>query len=147
MHQVRTGAELSAWVIAQMQFLIVLMGSFAAVALLLTGTGLYGVLSYAVARRRHEIGVRIALGAERKQVLGLVFRQAMQLVAAGLILGLASAAAGGRLLATMMYGIRPGDPIILVCACCVLVITGMAAAYVPAARAASVDPMQALRSE
>ncbi len=147
MHQVRTGEELSAKAIALMQFLTMLMGSFAAVALLLTGAGLYGVLSYAVARRRGEIGVRIALGAGRKDVLGLVFRQAMQLVAAGLILGLAIAAAGGRLLETMLYGIRPADPVILVGACCVLVITGMAAAYVPAARAASVDPMQALRSE
>ncbi|MEX2261727.1 MAG: ABC transporter permease [Bryobacteraceae bacterium] len=147
MHQIRTGEDLSARVIARMQFLIVLMGSFAAVALLLTGAGLYGVLSYAVARRRGEIGVRIALGAGRKEVLGLVFRQAMQLVAAGLILGLASAVAVGRLLETTMFGIRPGDPVILVGACCVLVITGMAAAYVPAARAASVDPMQALRSE
>jgi putative ABC transport system permease protein len=147
MHEVRTGEELAARTVAGMRFLIVLMSNFAAVALLLTGTGLYGVLSYAVARRRREIGVRIALGAGRKEVLGLVFRQAMQLVAAGLILGLASAAAGGRLLETMMYGIRPGDPAILAGACGVLVITGMAAAYIPAARAASVDPMQALRSE
>jgi ABC-type antimicrobial peptide transport system permease subunit len=130
-----------------MRFLIVLMGAFASVALLLAGAGLYGVLSYAVARRRGEIGVRIALGAGRKQVLGLVVRQAMQLVAAGLILGLAGAAAAGRLLGTVVYGIRPGDPVILAGACCVLVIAGIAAAYVPAARAASVDPAQALRSE
>lgn len=147
MHQIRTGKELSARAIAPMQFLTTLMGGFAAVALLLTGAGLYGVLSYVVARRRGEIGVRIALGAGRKEVLGLVFRQAMQLVAAGLILGLVIAAACGRLLKTMMYGIRPGDPVILAGACCVLVITGIAAAYIPAARAASVDPMQALRSE
>jgi len=147
MHQVRTGDQLAAGTLAQMRFLIVLMGSFAAVALLLTGAGLYGVLSYAVARRRGEIGVRIALGAGRRQVLGLVFRQAMQLVAAGLILGLASAAAVGRLLETMVSGIRQGDPVILVGACCVLAITGMAAAYAPAARAASIDPMEALRSE
>src|SRR5678816_1445706 len=93
MHQVRTGEQMAASTLAQMRFLIVLMGSFAAIALLLTGAGLYGVLSYAVARRRGEIGVRIALGAGRRQVLGLVFRQAMQLVAAGLILGLAIAAA------------------------------------------------------
>jgi ABC-type antimicrobial peptide transport system permease subunit len=126
---------------------MVLMGIFATVGLLLTGTGLYGVLSYTVERRRREIGVRIALGAGRKEVLGLVFRHAMQLVAAGLILGLASAVATGRLLETTMYGIRPGDPLILVGACCMLVITGMAAAYLPAARAASVDPMETLRSE
>ena len=146
-HQVRTGEQLSAAVVAQMQFLIVLMGSFAVIALLLTVTGLYGVLSYAVERRRREIGVRIALGAGRKEVLGLVFRQAAQLVTAGLILGSAGAAAAGRLLGTMVFGVQPLDPAFLVGACCALVIASMAAAYMPAARAASVDPMQALRSE
>jgi putative ABC transport system permease protein len=147
MHVVRTGEDLSRRTVARMQFLIMLMGSFAAAALLLTGAGLYGVLSYAVARRRGEIGVRIALGAGRKEVLALVFRQAMQLVTVGLILGLASAVAAGRLLETMMHGIRTEDPAALVGACCVLLITSMAAASIPAARAASVDPIQALRSE
>ncbi len=147
MYEVRTGEDLSARAIAAPRFLMVLMASFAAIALVLTVVGLYGVLSYAVARRRREIGVRIALGAGRREVLGLVFRQAVQLLAAGLILGLAGAAAGGRLLETMVYGIRPGDPFLLGGACCVLVITGLAAAYIPAARAASVDPMQTLRSE
>lgn len=146
-HGIRTGKERSAAAIAQMQFVTTLMGGFAIIALLLAGAGLYGVLSYAVARRRGEIGVRIALGAAHKEVLGLVFRQAMSLVAAGLVLGLAGAAAASRVLGTMIYGIRPGDPLILAGACCVLVITAIAAAYVPAARAASVDPMQALRSE
>jgi predicted permease len=147
MYRVRTGQERTMTAIAQPRFQMVLMGTFATVGLLLTGTGLYGVLSYTVERRRREIGVRIALGAGRKEVLGLVFRHAMQLVAAGLILGLASAVAAGRLLETTMYGIRPGDPLILVGACCTLVITGMTAAYLPAARAASVDPMETLRSE
>ncbi len=147
MYQVRTGEELSRTAIAAPRFLMVLMGYFAAIALLLTMVGLYGVLSYAVARRRREIGVRIALGAGRKEVLGLVFRQAMQLIAVGLVLGLAGALGVTRLFETMLFGIRPGDPVFLLGACCVLVITGIAAAYVPAARAASVDPMQALRSE
>lgn len=147
MHQVRTGDELSAEAFASMRFLTLLMGTFATVALLLTGTGLYGVLSYAVARRRGEIGVRMALGAGRKEVLGLVFRHAMRLVSAGVILGSAIAVAGGRLLKTPMYGVQSGDPVILAGACAVLVIIGMAAAYAPAARAASVDPIEALRSE
>jgi ABC-type antimicrobial peptide transport system permease subunit len=146
-HRVRTGEQLAATALARMQFLIVLMGSFAAIALLLTGAGLYGVVSYSVARRRGEIGVRIAIGAGRGQVLGMVFQQAMRLVAVGVILGLAFAAAGGRVLAKMTYGIRPAEPLVLVIACSVLVLTGVAAAYVPAARAASVDPIQALRSE
>ena len=126
---------------------MVLMGSFAAIALLLTVTGLYGVLSYTVARRRREIGVRIALGAGRREVLGLVLRDAGLLVMAGLILGSAGALGAGRLLGSMVYGVRPGDPLILACACGIMVITSLAAAYVPALRAASVDPMQALRSE
>jgi putative ABC transport system permease protein len=147
MHHVRTGKELAAAAIARMQFLTMLMGGFAAIALLLTGAGLYGVLAYAVARRRSEIGVRIALGAGRREVLGMVFRQAMLLVAIGVTLGLACAVAGGRVLGSIIHGIRPGDPLILAGACSVLVLTGMAAAYIPAARAASVDPMQALRSE
>ncbi len=146
-HDVRTGKELSARSLAPVKFLTTLMGSFAAIALLLTGVGLYGVLSYAVARRRAEIGVRVALGARRREVLGLVFREAMRLVAAGLILGAAITVAGERLLGTSVFGIRPEAPVFLLVACCVLSITGMAAAYVPAVRAASVDPMQALRSE
>jgi putative ABC transport system permease protein len=146
-HQFRTGEELSARAIAGIQFPMVLMGSFAAIALLLTVTGLYGVLSYAVARRRREIGVRIALGAGRNEVLGLVLRDAALLVTAGLILGSAGAFGAGRLLGSMVYGVRPGEPIILACACCIMLITSMAASYIPAARAASVDPVQALRSE
>jgi len=105
------------------------------------------VLSYAVARRRREIGVRIALGAERSEVVRLVLRQAALLVTAGVILGLAGATSTGRVLESMVYGVRPGDPLIVLGACCVMVITSLLAAYVPATRAASVDPMQALRSE
>jgi putative ABC transport system permease protein len=146
-HQFQTGEDLSARATAGIQFPMVLMGSFAAIALLLTVTGLYGVLSYTVARRRREIGVRIALGAGRREVLGLVLRDAGLLVMAGLILGSAGALGAGRLLGSTVYGVRPGDPLILACACCIMVITSLAAAYVPALRAASVDPMQALRSE
>jgi ABC-type antimicrobial peptide transport system permease subunit len=126
---------------------MVLMSSFAAVALLLTISGLYGVLSYAVARRRREIGVRIALGANRGNVLAHVLREAGTLVAVGLVLGLAAATAVERLLATMVYGVRPGDPLIMISACVVLVMTSLAAAYFPASRAASVDPMDVLRGE
>ncbi len=146
MYQVRTGEELTATAIAGPRFLVVLMGSFASIAVLLTAVGLYGVLSHAVATRRREIGVRIALGAGRKEVLGMVFRQAAQLVAAGLILGSAGAFGAGRLLEGTVYGVRPGDPALVAGACGVMLIAGMAA-YMPAAQAASVDPMHALRSE
>lgn len=146
-YQVQTGEQLSAAVVAQMRFLIVLMGSFAATALLLTVTGLYGVLSYAVERRRREFGVRIALGAGRKEVLGLVFRQGAQSVTVGLLLGSAGATAVGRLLGSIVPGVQMRDPVFLIVACCTLVMSSLAAAYLPAARAASVDPTQALRSE
>ncbi len=147
MFEVRTGDELSAAAITVPRFLMVLMGSFAAIALLLTVIGLYGVLSYAVARRRREIGVRIALGAGHREVLTLVLKQAMQLVMAGLMLGLAGAAGAQRLLQSISFGIRPGDPIFLTLACGVMLVASLLAAYLPAMRAVSVDPMQALRSE
>jgi ABC-type antimicrobial peptide transport system permease subunit len=147
MHQIRTGEELSARAIALIRFPTVLMGSFAAVALLLTVTGLYGVLSYAVARWQREIGIRIALGARRGEVLGLVLRDAGLLVTAGLVLGSAGVFGAGRLLQSIVSGARPVDPMIVAGACCIMAMAGLAAAYVPAVRAASVDPMQALRSE
>jgi putative ABC transport system permease protein len=147
MFQIRTGEDLSAGAITVPRFLMVLMASFAGIALLLTVIGLYGVLSYAVSRRRREIGVRMALGAGQKQVLGLVLREAMQLVAVGLILGLAGAAAAQRLLASIAFGIRAGDPIFLTVACGAMVVASLAAAYIPAMRAVSMNPVQALRSE
>jgi putative ABC transport system permease protein len=145
--QIRTGDQLAAGVIAAMQFSIVLMGGFATIALLLTVTGLYGVLSYAVEQRRREIGLRMALGAGRRNVLGMVFRQAARLITTGLVLGLAGAAVGARLLGLAMLGVEPLDWVLLFVACGAVVIAGMAAAYIPATRAASVDPMKTLRSE
>jgi putative ABC transport system permease protein len=146
-HQVRTGEDLSAMAIIGPRFVTVLMGTFAGIALFLTVIGLYGVLSYTVARRRREIGVRIALGAGRRAVLRLVFNDAIRLVGVGLIFGLAGAAGAQRLLESITFGIRPRDPVFLVVACSAMVIASLTAAYVPAARAASVDPMQALRSD
>jgi ABC-type antimicrobial peptide transport system permease subunit len=147
MYKVRTGSEISAAAISRPRFQMVLMGGFAAAALLLTVTGLYGVLSYAVARRRREIGVRIALGAKRSEVVSLVLRQAALFVTAGIALGLAGAIGAGRLLENMVYGVRPGALSIAIGACCVMVITSLLAAYIPAGHAASVDPVRALRSE
>jgi putative ABC transport system permease protein len=130
-----------------MRFSILLMGGFAVVALILTVTGLYGVLSYAVERRRREIGLRIAVGAGRGDVLVMIFRQATRLVITGLVLGLAGAVVSGRLLRlTMLGGESPGWALLFV-ACGVLFVAGMAAAFIPATRAASVDPMKTLRSE
>jgi putative ABC transport system permease protein len=147
MYHVRTGEEMASAAVAQPRFLMVLMASFAGIALLLTVIGLYGVLSYDVARRRREIGVRIALGAGRGKVLGLVFREAMRLVAAGLVLGIAGAAGAARLLESVAFGMPVDQAAIVAGASGLMILTSIAAAYVPAARAARVDPMQTLRSE
>ncbi len=147
MYDVRTGEDLTALAIAQPRFQTALMNTFAAIALLLTLTGLYSVLSYTVAKRRREIGVRIALGAARGKVIEMILRQAALLVTAGLILGLLGAFGAGRLLESMAFGIHPSSPIIIASACCLMLITSLAAAYVPARKAASVDPSEALRSE
>jgi predicted permease len=145
--QVLTGEERAALAVAPMRFITTLVGGFAVIAVALTLSGLYGVLSYAVARRRREIGVRIALGAGTAEVVALVFRGAMQLVGAGLVLGLAGIAGCLRLLESVVFGVQPGDPAILGSACALMAITSVAAAYVPAKRAASVDATEALRSE
>jgi predicted permease len=147
MYRVRTGEERSAMAFALQRFLMVLAASFAGIAMALTIVGLHGLLSYAVAKRRREIGLRMALGAARREVLGLVLRQAGGLVVVGLILGLAGAAVVQRSLASMLFGIRPGDPAFILIAGGLVVVAGLAAAYAPAVRAASVDPAQALRSE
>ena len=147
MYGMQTGEERAKAAFAGPRFQMVLMGSFAGIALLLSMFGLYGVLSYAVARRRRELGVRTALGAGRGEVLRLVFRSAVQLLAAGLILGLGGAIATGRLLGSMLYGVRPGVPMILASACGLMIRTGLAAACVPAAKVASVNPVQVLRRE
>jgi putative ABC transport system permease protein len=147
MYGIKTGDERAAVAVAVPRFLMTLMASFAGIALVLTAVGLYGVLSYTVARRRREIGVRIALGAGRRAVIGLVMREAMALVIAGLVIGAVLASLTARLLERVLFGVRPGDPRVLVAGCVVLVIAGLTAAYLPASRAASVNPMQALRAE
>lgn len=145
--QVRTMDELLSTQITEPRFHTLLLGCFASIALLLTMVGLYGVMAYSVTRRTREIGVRIALGAGRSTVLSMVLKQALALVLAGLLLGLAGALAAGELLRGMLYGVKPLDPLVLAIACCLIGLTGALATYVPARRAASVDPMVALRYE
>jgi putative ABC transport system permease protein len=146
-YEVLSMEDISATAIAPHRFLTLLFGSFAAIALLLTVVGLYGVMAYSVVKRTREIGVRIALGATRTVVLGMVLREAMILVAAGLVLGLAGAVGGGHLLQKMLYGVSAGDPLLLLIACGTTTLTSLIAAYLPALRAASVDPLHALRVE
>ena len=120
---------------------------FGLLALVLACVGLYGVTSYSVARRTSEIGLRMALGANRRNVLRLVLRGAMLQLAIGLAVGIPLALAGGRLVSTMLYGVKSYDVWILVAAALVLAVCAFVAAYFPARRAANVDPLVALRYE
>jgi putative ABC transport system permease protein len=146
-YEVHDMEDTAAITIAWPRFQMLLVGSFAGIALLLTIVGLYGLLAYTVMKRTREIGVRIALGASRSQILGSVLRQAAALIAAGLGIGIVAALAGSHLLQTMLYGLSEGRSLLLLLACILIVITGMLAAYLPARRAAGTDPMLALRSE
>jgi predicted permease len=120
---------------------------FGVLALILACVGLYGVTAYAVTRRTNEIGIRMALGADRRNVLGLVLRSALIQLGIGLAIGIPVAVAGGRMLATQLYGVKSYDPMIFGLAAIVLATCTLFAASVPACRAASVDPLVALRDE
>jgi putative ABC transport system permease protein len=126
---------------------MILVGTFAALALVLAAVGLYGVLAYVVAQRTSEIGVRIALGAQQRHVVGEVLRSALGLAVIGLLLGLACAFGATRLLASFLFGVSPLDPATFAAVPAILLVVTLLASYVPARRAASVDPMSALRTE
>ena len=129
------------------RLLATLSGFFGALALGLAVIGLYGVMSYNVARRRNEIGIRMALGAEQARVLRMVLGEVAVLIVAGLALGLAVAVSSTRLLASFLYRLEPNDPTTLVTACVVLAVSAVVAGLLPARRAAKLDPMTALREE
>ncbi len=122
-------------------------GSLGLVGVLLTAIGTYGVTVYAVTRRTREIGIRIALGARRADVIGMILRQGLSLVLIGSIIGLTLAAAAGRLLATFLLGMPPIDPVTFAGAALLLAAVGLAACYVPARRASDIDAMEALRAD
>ena len=115
--------------------------------MLLATVGLYGVISYTVARRTNEIGIRIALGAGRNSVMRLILREMGMLLAVGLGAGVLIALVAGRAAATLLFGLQPNDPLTFAAAGAVLAMVAMGASYVPARRAARVDPMVALRHE
>jgi ABC-type antimicrobial peptide transport system permease subunit len=124
-----------------------LSGIFAGLALLLTAIGVYGLLSFSVARRTSEIGTRMALGASPWNVLRLVLRQAITLVATGLVLGLAGALALTRSLSSLLYGVHPNDRTSFMAVSIILLLVGCIAGYLPARRATKIDPTVALRYE
>jgi len=133
--------------IAPQKFTLFLLGVFSVVALFLAALGIYGVMSYTVSQRTNEIGVRMALGAQRRDILRLVLGQTARLLSLGLILGLMIAFAGSRLLASMLYEVSPNDPGTFIIISMVLAIVGTLASLIPARRATRVDPMEALRAE
>jgi putative ABC transport system permease protein len=133
--------------IARPRLQAVLVGAFAALALVMACLGLYGVLAYSVAQRRREIGVRVAIGASPKALLGLVVGEGVRLTSAGLVLGLAGALVVTRYLASLLYGVPPTDPVVFLGVTLILLMVAAAASYVPARQAMRVDPVVVLRDE
>jgi len=116
-------------------------------ALLVASIGLFGVMSYSVARRTNEIGIRMTLGARTRDVLGLVMRESMVLVTAGVVIGLGAAVAASRLVASLLFETTPTDPLAMAGAIATMILVSAFAGFLPARRASKVDPMMALRCE
>jgi ABC-type antimicrobial peptide transport system permease subunit len=138
---------ISQWSYAGPRFGFILMIIFASIGLILVTIGVYSVLAYTTAQRTQEIGIRMALGAERSDVLVMVIRMGLRLVAIGVGLGLLASIALAKIIATQLWGVSPYDPWTLTCVPVVLLVTGLVACWLPARRAARVDPLVALRHE
>ena len=144
---IRTMEEIFAGSIARQRFSMLLLAIFAGVALVLAGVGIYGVMSYSVAQRTHEIGIRMALGAQTSAVLKLAVGYGMKLVIAGLIIGLVAAFLLTRVMSTLLFGVTATDPTTFILISLLLVFVAALASYLPARRATKVDPIIALRYE
>jgi len=145
--RLQTMNEVIAGTLADRRFSMILLDAFAVVALLLASLGLYGVISYLVGQRTHELGIRLALGAQRRDVLRLVLSHGMKMALGGVALGLVAALGLTRLLATMLYGVSTTDPVTFAVITLLLTTVALLACYIPARRATKVDPLIALRYE
>jgi predicted permease len=143
----KTVAQLESASVAPRRFNFVMVGVFGATALLLALAGIYGAVAFNVAQRTREIGVRVALGAQTRAVVAMVLRKSLAWVCVGVAAGVLAAAGAARLVASLLYGISPHDPLAYAAAAATLLLAALVAAWVPALRAARVDPMVALRSE
>src|SRR6185369_15717320 len=144
---VKTLAQRVNEVSAVSRSLMVLFSAFALLALVLGGVGIYGIISYSVTQRTHEIGVRMALGARAANVLSLIMRNGLVLVLAGIVIGVAGAFALTRFLTTLLFGVTPTDTVTFVLVSLVFFVIAMVASLIPALRATRVDPLVALRYE
>jgi ABC-type antimicrobial peptide transport system permease subunit len=133
--------------LAARRFSMVLLGIFAALALVMSCVGIYGVISYLTGQRTHEIGIRMALGAERRDVLRMVLGEGAKMALVGVAIGLVAAFGLTRLMATMLFGVSAHDPLSFAGVAGVLILVALAACYIPAHRAMKVDPTVALRYE
>jgi len=144
---IRTLAQVVNASLAQPRLNTLLLAAFAALAVLLAATGLYGVMAYSVAQRTREIGIRMALGAERQDVLRLVVKHGLVLTLIGVGVGLVAASALTHFLSSMLYGVKPIDPLTFGIVSLTLAAVALLASYIPARRATKVDPITALRYE
>jgi putative ABC transport system permease protein len=143
----RTMEQVISAAVSRQNFNMVLLTIFAGVALVLAAIGIYGLMSYSVRQRTQEIGIRMALGADRSRMLRLILAEGMKLAGIGVALGLALGYAATRLLAGLLFGVKASDPFTYTIVAAILVTVALAAAYVPARRATAVDPTTALRYE
>jgi predicted permease len=145
--EIRTMEQVLSTSLADWRFHAILLGAFGGLALFISTIGIYGVISYSVAQRTHEMGVRMALGAARGDVVKLVVGQGLRLALAGIAIGLVGAWALTRFLASLLFGVKPTDPLTFAAVCLILTAVALLASYLPARRATRVDPMVALRYE